>query len=113
MIIYGEIGAGKTTEMIKLSRDTGCNLVVERKSIANQLKMRALRENEYLPEVLTYEDIINNKLVGKRLEGLLIDDIENLVEYITKQRVEALSTSMWPKQVKLPLWKRIKRWART
>lgn len=113
MIIYGEIGAGKTTEMIKLSRDTGCNLVVQNRSFANQLKMRALRENEYLPEVLTYEDITNNKLVGKRLEGLLIDDIEVFVEYITRQRVEALSTTMKIQKVKFPLLMRIKRWVRS
>ena len=108
MIIQGIPGSGKTTKLIKMSRDTGYNLVVSHPTIANKIKYEALKESIYLPEVLTYADITGPNIFGKRLEGLLIDDIELFIEHITKHKAMAISTRMGVKKLKLPLRHRIR-----
>ena len=80
-------GGGKTTDLMKRSIETGFNMVVmneiEKKRIQDIFLESKIKD---YPEIFTFSDFIDkNKMRGKKIKCLLIDNAEHLLQLIARE----------------------------
>ncbi len=80
-------GCGKTYELISMSARTGeiivCRSIQESDRILEMAKERELD----IPAPLTFSDIATRRHFGKFMPGLLIDEVDEFIMYITQYPV--------------------------
>ena len=95
IIITGERGVGKTSELIKLSEATGCPIVARDFSNAKYIKDRAKTMGANITNVYTVTQVENGKLRGTDYRGILLDDVDSVIEraltYYLSATVKAVS----------------------
>ena len=93
VVIKGPRQSGKTDELIKLAAARRAYLVVSsyREAQRCQERAKSLGLSLYFP--LTYEEFTKGDFYGKGLNGLLVDDVENLLRYMARG-VEVLAYSI-------------------
>ena len=84
LVIKGPRQSGKTDELIKLAAARKAYLVVFscREAQRCQERAKSLGLSLYFP--LTYEEFVKGDFYGKGLNGLLIDDVEDLLRYMAR-----------------------------
>lgn len=90
-LIIRERQSGKTTELINLSFSTKNVIVCRNQRHKQAILNMAERMHKEIPEPVTYQELITQ--VGKHYCGILIDDCEHFLEFITKHKVNAVSFS--------------------
>lgn len=80
MIITGERGTGKTSELIKFSEETGYPIVARDSSNAKYIKDRAKAMGAKIPDVYTETQVKDGKLRGIDYRGVLLDDADSVIE---------------------------------
>ena len=80
MILTGERGAGKTSELIKFSEETGYPIVASNSSNAKYIKDRAKVMGAKIPDVYTEMQVKDGKLRGTDYRGILLDDADSVIE---------------------------------
>ena len=80
-------GTGKTTDLIKRSIEEGFNMVVMNEIEKKRIQDIFLESNiKDYPEIFTFSDFIDkNKMRGKKIKGLLIDNAEHLLQSIARE----------------------------
>lgn len=80
-------GEGKTTDLMKRSIETGFNMVVMNEIEKKRIQDIFLESNiKDYPEIFTFSDFIDrNKMRGKKIKSLLIDNAEHLLQSISKE----------------------------
>lgn len=76
-------GKGKTTELIKISAETGCYIVCRSPSEASRIQLTATQIGLRIPFPITYEEFITGQYFGKGIKGFLIDDLDKLINEIS------------------------------
>lgn len=80
MIITGERGTGKTSELIRFSEETGYPIVARDSSNAKYIKNRAKAMGAKIPDVYTETQVENGKLGGFDYREILLDDADSVIE---------------------------------
>lgn len=80
IIITGERGIGKTSELIKLSEETGYPIVARDSYNAKYIKDRAKAMGAKIPDVYTEMQVKDGKLRGTDYRGILLDDADSVIE---------------------------------
>lgn len=91
-LIIGGRGYGKTLEMIKMSAETGCHIVARSHGMALAVMDRAKSMGLVIPFPLTYDQLKNPaRISGVDVRGLLVDDVDALVQGMARARVYAVT----------------------
>lgn len=85
--IIAERNGGKTTELIKMSSDSSDYIVCHNQKEASIIHLRAIDSGYKIPFPLTYDEFIENRYLSKGVKGFLIDNVDMLLDYMTKCRV--------------------------
>lgn len=80
IIITGERGIGKTSELIKLSEGTGYPIVARDSANAKYIKDRAKVMGAKIADVYTVTQVENGKLRGIDYKGILLDNADSVIE---------------------------------
>lgn len=89
-IIYKEKNGGKTMELIKLSHETKHYIVCHKLEEANCIFNEAKEMGYDIPLPITYHEFIKGKY-GEFVSGFLIDNVDCLLEYISKVPITAIT----------------------
>lgn len=94
-IITGERGAGKSSELIKISEKTGYPIVVRDGFSAKYIKDLAKTMGASIPDVYTEMQLKNGRLRGTDYRGIVIDEADSIIEkalaYYLSVSVKAVS----------------------
>ena len=80
MILTGERGTGKTSELIKFSEETGYPIIARDSINARYIKDRAKAMGAKIPDVYTEMQVKDGKLRGIDYRGILLDDADSVIE---------------------------------
>ena len=83
-IIIGKAGSGKTTELIKLSAETGAYIVAKNRQAISFIKEKAKKLDYAIPFPLTYQEFIESRFYGIGCRAFLIDDSLDLLRILCK-----------------------------
>jgi hypothetical protein len=90
-IILAGRGEGKTTELIHLSAEKWyyivCEAVEDVARIAGEASDRGLQ----IPFPLTYNEFLNHQYLGGGIKGILVDNVDKLLQYISRGKVKGFS----------------------
>jgi hypothetical protein len=106
-IIAAPRGAGKTTELVKISANTGDYIVVKDRKMALYTMDIAKKANVWIPFPITYDEFLNHRW-GNTVKGFLIDDLETLMTQVLNMvnppinavAITADCVEDWPKDEK-------------
>ena len=90
-VIYRSRGQGKTTDLIKMSAEKGYYLVC---STMSRVKWTANHARELgldIPFPLTFDEFIQREYYGKGIKGFVIDDADQLLQYMSSVPVFAVA----------------------
>lgn len=94
MIIGGKRACGKSTELIKISYTNNIPISVLNSKRAEELEYIAKKEGIKIPKPIIYKNY-KNDVVGKRINEILIDDIESILqEAFFPAKIIAMTTSV-------------------
>jgi len=82
-ILVGGRGIGKTYQLICESSAQQLYIVCRSKYEATRIFDVANQMKKSIPFPITYEEFINKEYYGKRIRGFLIDDANELLQYMT------------------------------
>ena len=91
-VVIGGKGSGKTTVLIELSTRTGYYIVCRRAMIDTIMNM-AREIDVQIPVPLSYSEFVDRQYYPLGVKGLLIDDADALLEYISTVPVQAISVT--------------------
>lgn len=93
MIIGGKRACGKSTELIKISYTNNIPIIVLNSKRAEELEYIAKREGIKIPRPIIYKNY-KNDVVGKRINEILIDDVEAILQDVFfPAKIVAMTTS--------------------
>lgn len=84
-------GEGKTDELIKLSAKNGGYIVCRSMTLSEGILYRAKQLGLRIPMPITYEEFINKRYLGRGIKSFLIDDVDVLLQYMTKVTISAIT----------------------
>lgn len=90
-IIRADRGQGKTTELIKKSNEEWKYIICASKRRANNIVKIADEMGLDIPYPITISELPLSK--GQKMDGVLIDDIEDILQYLIGKRVDYVTTS--------------------
>ncbi|CAM3292922.1 replicase [Vagococcus fessus] len=95
LIIRGR-ASGKTTELIKISSDTGRYILARSNSHARSIYEIAKRNNINIPYPVTAEEVVNHHLDGSSIkrDGLIVDEALSVLEGILGIQINAATISI-------------------
>ena len=91
-LIIRDRQAGKTTELINISYSTKGVIICANNSSRRHILTMAKDMHKEVPEPITYQEFIQGD-TALELGGILIDDCEHFLAYITKHKILAVSFS--------------------
>ena len=89
-VIVGDRGTGKTTALIQESAAHWYYIVTNSHSSARLIFRMAKEMNVEIPFPLTYDEFVRCEYAGKRIHGLLIDDVDMLLQWMSRAPVKAI-----------------------
>lgn len=89
-IIFQPRQAGKTTQLVKMSAETGCRIVCSENSIKH-IKMLAKEMGVSIPNPMPYQVFVGETYFSDRQPGVLIDDADLLLSYISNVPIRAIT----------------------
>lgn len=89
-IIRLDRGKGKTTALVKKSHSEWKYIVCKDRQRLNVIKKVASDLNLDIPYPITVSEL---PLRSKHIESVLVDDIEDVLEYIIKKPIDIVTTS--------------------
>lgn len=84
-------GCGKTHQLIRKSAETGNYIVCANISEAHYIQMQSISFNYVIPLPITYDEFINKKYHSKNINGFLIDNVDNLLEYMSNVPINTIT----------------------
>jgi len=102
-IIYGGRGSGKTTKLIQESATTGAVIVCHSQWYIGTILDMAKRSKLEIPVPITYQDLISQRWLGKKIGSFLIDDVDMFIEYVALKPVKICTFSRPPKITRLKI----------
>lgn len=90
-IIVRKRGEGKTTELIKLSANTGKVIVCINELDVARIIGYATKMGCIIPKPVTYSEFIGNNLSGREIAGVLIDNADTLISGLTNHKVDVVT----------------------
>lgn len=84
-------GKGKTTELIKMSAETGDYIVVGSLDECSFVSDMARKLGYNIPFPISYQEFVNKQYHAKGIKGFLIDNVERLVQYMSNVPVNAIT----------------------
>ncbi len=92
--IHKTKGEDKTLELIKLSHQTYNYIVCYNKQEAYRIQQEAKELNYSIPFPITYDEFIKKEYHGKNIQGFLIDNADELLQYMSRIEVKAVSLTV-------------------
>lgn len=89
-ILRADIGRGKTTELIKISHDQWKYIICRDRKRAEFIESYARELNIDIPFPITVEEL---PLRSDFIKSVLVDDIEDVLEYIIRKPIDYATTS--------------------
>ena len=85
-IITGGSGTGKTTKLVEIAgRDDLCIVCSGKNEAINIMAMAQEMEFPWLPYPLTYYEFARGEFaLGKEVNGILIDNVDRLLQYMAQ-----------------------------
>lgn len=90
-VIIGERATGKTTELIKEAADTGYYIVCNSPRDCYRIQDQAKQMGLNIPFPITHQEFVDQRFYGKGVKGVLIDDVERLLQTIGNLKIHACS----------------------
>lgn len=84
-------GEGKTTELIKLSNESWTYILCRDTQRVDNIVKRAGELNIDIPYPITIRELPLSS--GSRINSLLIDDVEDVLEALLRKKVDMVTTS--------------------
>ena len=84
-------GAGKTTELIKISQETGAYIVCHSQDEASRISFVATGMGAKIPFPLTYAEFIQHQYHAPGVRTVVVDNADWLVRYISRVPVAAIT----------------------
>ncbi len=91
-IIYTKRAEGKTTKLIQMSAESGYYIVCHPKTVEHVMR-QAHKLDLKIPNPLNYDEFINKRYRGTGIKGLLVDDVDLLVQHMSSIQVHAITLS--------------------
>lgn len=91
--IIDAIGSGKTTQLIKISAETGAYIVCLNMDEAARIQHQSQQMNLKIPFPITFDEFISRKYYGAGIKGFLIDNIEMLLQSMSNVPILAITMS--------------------
>lgn len=88
-----ERGQGKTSSLIKISCFSNIPIVCANKKSKMIIEDMAKDMKMNIPEPIIVEDFLEDRLRGKGINGILIDDLEDILSIIFKTNIGSVTTS--------------------
>lgn len=92
-IISMKRGQGKTIFLIKTSCFSNTPIVCANKKSKMIIEDMAKDMKMNIPEPIIVEDFLEDRLRGKRINSILIDDLEDILSIIFKTNIGSVTTS--------------------
>lgn len=92
-IITGARNSGKTTELVKLSAETGAYIVTRDHNSARQLIDIAEHLGLHIPFPLTWSEFYHNQYDGRRIR-ILFDDVDSFLQSLASAPILAVTLSI-------------------
>ena len=92
-VIKAPRGAGKSTEIIKLSAANDYPIVVSCSSKKENIRDLASRMGVHIKEIYTIQEVLDQRFRGKSNKPFLIDDCDEVLTSLLKNKVYGISTS--------------------
>lgn len=89
-IYYGARRSGRTSELIKLSAETGYPIVTLNREFCRSIELRAEQMGIDIPAPISFCNF-KNFGIGRRIDHILIDDVDLVIGCYLGARVEAVS----------------------
>lgn len=94
LILGGKRACGKTTELVKISYTNQIPIIVLNARRGEMIENLAKREGLKIPKTITYREFIKGT-DGIRINEILIDDVEDILQDIFKYaKITAITTSI-------------------
>lgn len=94
LILGGKRVCGKTTELIKMSYTNQIPIIVLNTKRGEMIENLAKREGFKIPKTITYKEFAKG-IDGIRINEILIDDVEDILQDIFKYaKITAITTSI-------------------
>ena len=81
----------KTTELIKLAHNEPKLIVCATEKEAFRIREKAEREGYNIHLPITYREFLERRYSFSNIKGLLIDNVDNFINYIARANVEAIT----------------------
>ncbi len=84
--------AGKTTDLIEISENTGTYILVANRNRQREVAGMAREQNKNIPFPVTLEDFLRTGFKGSFINHILIDDAEAVLQELFRTvRIDALT----------------------
>ena len=90
-MIYRPRGEGKTTELIKISAEKQQYIVCINQMECSRIFSQARLMGLDIPFPITFDEFIKREYYGKGIKGFLIDNADQLLQYMSSVPVEAIT----------------------
>lgn len=85
---------GKTHELIVMSAISGDYIVCKSIHDASEIQSRAIDMGLHIPLPITYDEFIEKQYSGRNIKGFLIDNVDVLLDYISKIPISAITLTI-------------------
>ncbi|MGD1319180.1 hypothetical protein [Chryseobacterium sp. 2R14A] len=83
-VIVKPRGKGKTTELIKLSAQTGAYIICQDMRNADAIMRHAHELNLNIPCPITFYDFDNRMYFGAGIKGFLFDNLDDYIQHLSR-----------------------------
>jgi hypothetical protein len=91
--ITGGIRSGKTTELIRLSAETGGYIVCLNMDEASRIQFQSQEMGLKIPFPITFDEFKSHQYYGRGIKGFLIDNADMLLKSMSSVPVLAITMS--------------------
>lgn len=91
--IIDKIRSGKTTQLIKMSAETGAYIVCLSMEDAARIQRQSQQMNLKIPFPITFDEFVSRKYYGAGVKGFLIDNADMLLQSMSNVPVLAITMS--------------------
>ena len=86
--------AGKSSELIRMSEESGAYIITPNRARANFLQQMAEEQGHHIPFPVTFREYEQSRFRGSFVRNILIDDADDLLEHIFKEvHIDAITMS--------------------